>query len=161
MDSAFANYQNLKILDIKGLDTSQETTMASMFAQCNSLTSLNIENFNTSQVTTMESMLAGCNSLKSLNIENFNTSKETEMASIFRGCYHLESLGTEIFDVSQVKTIYYMFANFGVKSLNLNLSNFNSSLVTNIGPIFEGIYLKTGTILISIPMSINFFPMLY
>ena len=66
---SFGNTSNIKsIKKLKGLDTSNVTSMSSMFLGCSSLTSLDLSNFDTSKVTDMETMLYDCQSLKDVYI---------------------------------------------------------------------------------------------
>ena len=66
---SFGNKSNIKsIKKIKGLDTSNVTSMGNMFNNCSSLTSLDLSNFNTSNVTNISSMFSNCSSLKDVYI---------------------------------------------------------------------------------------------
>ena len=66
---SFVNKSNIKsIKKLKGLDTSNVTTMNSMFYGCSSLTSLDLSSFDTSKVTNVQYMFSGCFALKDVYI---------------------------------------------------------------------------------------------
>ena len=54
--------------------------------------------------------------------DNFNTSNATNMTAMFRGCNNLTELDLRMFDTANVKSMYNMFAESGIK--NVNLSSF-------------------------------------
>lgn len=47
--------------------------MNSAFANCNQLKQVNVKSFNTSSVTNMNSMFSGCENLESIDVSNFDT----------------------------------------------------------------------------------------
>ena len=107
---SFGYTSNLKsIKKLKGLDTSNVTTMNEMLRHCKSLISLDLSSFNTSKVTNMGYMFDDCSSLTSLDLSSFNTSNVTSMVCMFRGCSSLTSLDISNFDTSKVTDIMYMF----------------------------------------------------
>ena len=63
----FANFENCKIMDLSGLDTSQVTNMNRMFRNCKKLTTIDISNFNTSKVLDMSYIFDNCKNLKTVN----------------------------------------------------------------------------------------------
>ena len=79
-------------LDLKGIDTSNVTSMASMLADCSSLTSLDLSNFDTSNVEDMSGMFSGCSSLESLDLSSFETNNAIWMYSMFNNCNSLRRL---------------------------------------------------------------------
>ena len=108
---SFNNKSNLKsIKKLKGLDTSNVTSMNYMFDSCSSLTSLDLSSFNTSNVTIMNNMFNKCSSLTSLDLSNFNTSKVTDMSFMFSYCRSLTSLDLSNFDMSKVTNIEWALA---------------------------------------------------
>ena len=134
---SFGNKSNIKsIKKLKGLDTSNCTSMYNMFGGCSSLTSLDLSNWNISNVTMMDSMFNGCRSLTSLDLSNFNTSKVTNMRDMFSSCSSLTSLDLSNFNTSKVTNMRSMFA--GCSSLtSLDLSNWDTSNVTDIMSMFQ------------------------
>ena len=90
---SFGNKENIKsIKKLKGLDTSNVTTMKQMFRDCSSLTALDLSNFDTSKVTNMDYMFYGCSSLTSLDLSNWDTSKVNSMNIMFNGCSSLKDV---------------------------------------------------------------------
>ena len=109
-DNFLKNESNIKsIKKLKGLDTSNVTSMQEMFDGCSSLTSLDLSSLDTSKVTSMSGMFNGCSSLTSLDLSNFNTSNVTDMHFMFYGCSKLTSLDLSSFDTSNVTNMSNMF----------------------------------------------------
>lgn len=73
----FEGKDNLKIIDLTMLDTSNVTTMIQMFYECASLTTLDLTPLNTSKVTTMTSMFCGCSGLTTLDLTPLDIKKVT------------------------------------------------------------------------------------
>ena len=92
MDGMFRNCEKLEVLDLSTFDTNKVTSIFSMFFGCTNLTSLNVSNFNTSNVTNMKGMFYECKSLTSLDVSNFSTQNVTDMGEMFAGCTNLTSL---------------------------------------------------------------------
>lgn len=160
----FYNRSKLKSIEFgSGFNTSNVTDMCRMFEGCKNLTSLNLSSFNPSNVTDMHGMFQGCNKLTNLNLSNFNTSNVQRMDAMFYGCSGLTSLDVSSFNTSNVismsravDSVFYenapdghpfathnqymllgMFA--GCSSLtSLDLSNFNTSKVTDMRGLFQG-----------------------
>ena len=87
---SFGNKSNLKsIKKMKGLDTSNVTSMNYMFDSCYLLTSVDLSSFNTSKVTKMNRMFNSCSSLTSLDLSSFDTSKVTDIGYMFGDCRSL------------------------------------------------------------------------
>lgn len=80
----FYNLQNVKSINLTGLNTAYVTDMTGMFSCCISLTDLRFGNtFDTSQVQSMQEMFAECISLTSLDLSFFETPSLTNMAYMF------------------------------------------------------------------------------
>ena len=134
---SFGNKENIKtITKLKGLDTSNITSMRDMFGDCPSLISLDLSNFNTSKVTDMRWMFGGCPSLKSLDLSNFNTYKVTDMYGMFNGCSSLISLDLSNFNTSKLTSVVQMF-NECSSLTSLDLSNWNTSKVNEMLWMFD------------------------
>ena len=135
---SFGNKGNIKsIKKLKGLDTSNVTSLNQMFFNCSSLTSLDLSNFNTSKVTDMRMIFESCSSLTSLDLSNFNTSNVTRLNQMFFECSSLTSLDLSNFNTSKVTNMIGMF--YGCSSLtSLNISNWNTSNVTDMSSMFSG-----------------------
>lgn len=130
MCGMFQSCYRLKSLDVSTLYTGNVKDMGSMFSGCGSLTNLDLSGFDTRNVTWMNGMFNNCSSLKSLDLSGFNTSRVTTMGAMFSGCSSLTSLVISGFDTRNVTTMYDMFS--GCSSLtSLDLSSFDTSNVTN------------------------------
>ena len=167
MNNMFLSCNSLTSLDLSHFDTSNVTDMAAMFGTCKNLTSLDLSHFNTSNVTDMGDMFSYCESLTSITFgKNFNTSKLTSMNNLFNRCYSLYSLDLSNFDTSNVTDMGAMFCecrsltsitfgkNFNTSNVtgmgmramfsncwnlpSLDLSNFNTSKVTDMCGLFSG-----------------------
>ena len=138
----FAYLDNVSSLDLRGLNTSNMTSMSNMFYNSKSLTNIDVSGFNTSKVVNMGYMFNGCSNLKSIDVSNFNTNKVTDMAGMFEKCSLLTYLDLSSFDTSNVTKMGMgsrisggMFS--GCSNLKkINLSSFNTSKVTIMGNMF-------------------------
>ena len=124
----FEDYKDEEI-NIRGMDTSNVTSMREMFSYCESLTTLDVSNFDTSNVTDMSCMFYECKSLTTLGLSHFDTSNVTEMWSMFYCCHSLTSLDVSNFNISNV--IYMMDMFYGCDSLILVIGNENIISKTN------------------------------
>ena len=136
MQSMFAFFKNLEILNLSNFDTSNVKCMSYMFEGCSSLKTLDLSDFDTSNVTTMYRMFDSCSSIEILDLSRFKTSKVKDMAWMFVECENLKILDLSSFDTSNVTTMDQMFAE--CSSLEaLDLSNFDTSNVTNMYKMFQ------------------------
>ncbi|CDM68949.1 Hypothetical protein CM240_1791 [Clostridium bornimense] len=163
MDNMFRGCSSLISLDLSSFNTEKVTSMTNLFIGCNSLKDLNLSSFNTSQVTKMNNMFKDCTSLVNLNLSNFDTSQVIDMSYMFSDTA-VVSLDLSNFDTSQVANMQGMFRNtenlknikFGDKFItssvsdmsymfcntgldNLDLSNFDTSQVTNMKAMFANL----------------------
>ena len=137
---------------------------AKMFYNCSKLTSIEFgSSFNTSNVNNMAAMFKGCSGLTSLDVSSFNTSNVVSMSravdsvfyqnapdghsipeynqymllGMFAGCSSLTSLDLSNFNTSKVTDMRGLFA--GCKNLrSLNISSFNTSNVQHMDAMFKG-----------------------
>ncbi len=79
----FNGCKKLVSADLRGLNTSNVTSMWFMFCGCSALTTVDLSNFNTENVTNMGSMFYCCSSLTSLDLSSFNTGNVTDMSNMF------------------------------------------------------------------------------
>lgn len=104
--NAYFGCSNLKT--IKGeIDCSSATSLANMFQNCPLLEEINLKN--TENVELMSSLANGNTGLKRINL--FNTKKVYAMGSAFSGCTSLEDIPQ--YDTSGLKTtgLQYVFSN--------------------------------------------------
>lgn len=140
MVQMFSNCSKLINLDMSTLDTSNVTSMSEMFYNCINLTNLDLSNFNTSNVTGMTGMFSSCYNLTNITFgNNFNTSNIKIMYNMFGSCKKLTSLDLSNFNTSNVTDMNNMF--YACQELtSLNLSNWNTSNVTGMGSMFQNCY---------------------
>ena len=124
-------------LDLTGLDTSTFTSMRNMFYYCEKITTLDVSHFDTSNVTDMSGMFHVCDMLTALDVSNFNTAKVTDMSNMFANT-GLKALDLTTFDTSNVNNMERMLYNSN-RLESLNVSNFNTSKVTDMSGMFHGI----------------------
>ena len=109
MNQWLAYFRFLRHLDIRGLDTSEVTTMSCMFQGCTELNNIKLTALDTSKVTHMYAMFHGCYDLKSANLSGLDLSKVTDMGYMFHGCTQLESVDLSGTGLSNVISLNGMF----------------------------------------------------
>ena len=141
MSFMFQDCFNLKTLDLSIFKTHNVKNMDSMFAYCISLETLILsENFKTDNVNNMKEMFEGCYNLKSLDLQYFRTNKVTNMEKMFSlnttkfNLAHDTSESIQIL-INQINDYYYN----NPKLTSLDLSNFDTSNVSNMEKMFYGI----------------------
>ena len=133
----FSNFNNLRILNLSKVDTSNATNMCSAFEDCFSLRTLDVSGFNMSNVMDMSFMFTNCGSLRTLDVSAFDLLNTTNIAAMFMGCRNLQTLDVSGFDTSNVTSFASMFC--GCSSLQtLDVSGFDTSNATEIASMFEG-----------------------
>ena len=130
-------HTNGTTLDLTGLDTSTFTSMRNMFYYCEKITTIDVSHFDTSNVRNMSGMFSVCDMLTSLDVSHFNTSKVTDMSNMFANT-GLKALDLTTFDTSNVNNMERMFYNSN-RLESLNVYNFNTAKVTDMGGMFHGI----------------------
>ena len=96
---------------------------SNLFSNLTNVTSIDLSNLDTSGIVGMNGMFENDKVLTNIVFgNNFNTSNATNMTAMFRGCNNLTELDLRMFDTSNVKSMYNMFAESGIK--NVNLSSF-------------------------------------
>ena len=148
MDCYFALMTNMeKLENIKGLDTSNVTSMYGTFGYAGTISddfTLDLSSFNTSKVTNMSYMfLATGFSSNSFNLDlsSFDTNNVTDMSNMFnRTGISSESLNINLssFNTSNVTNMSYMFFETGADSemFSLDISSFDTSNVTDMSYMF-------------------------
>ena len=147
MDSMF--YKSGVInLDLSGFDTSNVTNMRYMFGETHDLVSLDISNFNTAKVTNMGAMFYNSGMEFVNGIENFDTSLVSDMSSMFAcpyavgTCYNTKvEIDLSNFDTSGLTNIRQMFR--GAKIKNINLRGFDIGNITSASHLFYGCNAET------------------
>jgi surface protein len=129
----FDECSNLKYIDCSFLDTSNLNNLGQSFRNCENLITIKgIENWNTYKVTNMNQVFYACLSLSELNIENWNVSNVTSMWYMFSNM-NLTSLDLSKWSVPNLVDSTNMFrANPKLKSLIGNRTT-EEVLENNIG----------------------------
>ena len=96
--------------DLRGIDTSNFTTMKQMFNGCSNLSSLKVSGWDTSNVTDMNATFQACMNLTSLDLSGWDTASVTDMGAMFSMCRNLESVYMPDFDTTSVTTVSNMFS---------------------------------------------------
>ncbi len=135
--SYFSALSKVVEMDLRGLDTSNVTTMNNMFYICNNLESLNLSSFNTSKVTSMQTFLYS-NKLKSLDLSSFDTSNVTNMNQMFGYCENITKLDLSNFDTSNVTDMSQMFWQDAMLKAIIVSSDFKVDQVTESEDMFTG-----------------------
>ena len=131
----FSEFRKVKKIDLNNLNTSNVTNMNHLFNFCENLINLDLSSFDTSKVKDMNSMFSVNRNLENINFGNkFDTSNVTNMGSMFNTCSSLTSLDLSNFNTSQVTDMSYMFVEF--PNIELNLSGFVTSNVINMMSMF-------------------------
>ena len=139
MKAIFQECEELEYLDLSNFDTSNNTHMGCMFFGCKKLKKIKgINQFNTSKVNNMDAMFYQCSELEYLDLSNFETSNVTTMQFIFKGCLKLKEIkGIKALITKTVNNIKAMFQ-LCSELQNLDLSDFDTSNVTNMQDMFNG-----------------------
>ncbi len=80
------------ITNIKYLNTSKVTSMASMFNGCSKLTTIDLSNFSTANVTSLNYMFYKCSKLSSLDISRFTLKSSITTTAMMQNCSALQTL---------------------------------------------------------------------
>lgn len=133
LTTTFMNNSKLKYLDVSGWDTSNVTELGQLFRSCSYLKTIKgIGNWNTSKVTNMAQVFAVCSSLSELDIENWNVTSATSMWYMFQNL-NLTSLDLSKWSVPNLANVTEMFKyNPKLKSLIGNRT-IEEVLENNIG----------------------------
>lgn len=157
---SFSGYKGTELnYELENLDGSNLTSMLEMFFECKSLVSLtttfdvpnvtsmlrlcstdtnlqtvDFSSFGTSAVTNCSYMLNQCDNLTSVDLSNFVTPNLTNCGYMFNLSSKLTTIKLGKLDTSNVTSMKYMFR--GVACTELDLSNFNTSKVTDMSNMF-------------------------
>jgi surface protein len=118
------------------IDTSLMTKFSSTFMNNSKLKYLDVSGWDTSNITELGQLFRSCSSLKTIKgIGNWNTSKVTNMAQVFAVCSSLSELDIENWNVTSVTSMWYMFQNLNLTSLDL--SKWSVPNLANVSEMFK------------------------
>ena len=141
MDNLFSNCYSLISIDLSNIDFSNVKTVSRMFAECSQLTFINLTNIKLSSVENMNGFFISCINLTSIDLSNLDFSKVKDISYMFYGCWKLKYLNLSNINLSSVTTIFNLFSDTGLISIDLSNSDFSS--VPYISNMFNKlIYLK-------------------
>lgn len=124
-------------INLKGLDTSKATSLASLFSGCRSLQSVDLSPLDGSNAADLSDMFRGCSSLRSIDLAGFNTARVTSTANMFYGCAMLKSFDLAALDLRSNATLSGMFANCTALE-SVSFSGADLSRVTRMDALFSG-----------------------
>lgn len=133
--SLFNGCSSLINVNLTGWNTSNATDFSYMFHGCTNLANIDVSSFNTQKGITFEGMFTNCFNLAAIDVSKFNTSNATNLSRMFERCQKLSSLNVLSFDTSKVQTMWNMFCDLRLSSLDL--STFNTSACTNFNSMFK------------------------
>lgn len=162
------NNDSVKYIDLRNIDLSGVTNFSALFSGCRSLEKIDgIENLITSSYTgSLGSVFTECRQLKELNISGWDVSNVTSLNGLFSYCINLKEMDLRGWDVSNVTDFVNCFTRVNLKTLNISgwdlssatsmqgflayssvdelyMNNINTSTITNMSNIFQGIaYIK-------------------
>lgn len=166
----FRTYSNTVTVNFENIDTSNVTSFSWTFGRMKKLIEINAEVLDVSSATRLDQMFNGDSNLKHLEISNWNTSNITNLAWFSNNCYSLDGLDVSKWDVRKVTNIQGMFWSSGAVKItglqnwkitnkltnmkwfsgtlntgedNLDLTNWDTSNVTDMSYAFQNIRVKT------------------
>ena len=79
LEGAFNGMLNVQYMDLRNIDTSENTSLRNTFLDCQKLIDVDISTWDTSNVTTMEGLFYNCYKLYSVDLSNFDTENVSNM----------------------------------------------------------------------------------
>ena len=137
---AFYGCTLLEKIDFTGISTSNITDMQYSFTDCSSLKSLDLTNFDVSTLATNKNStgglwqtFAGCSSLETLNITGWKiTNKVTNLYGTFDKCSKLKKLDLSNWDTTGVTDLNYTFRRMtNIEEIDLRRADFSNVTSTN------------------------------
>ena len=133
----FCGFSSLKELDLEGIDTSGDESLACMFKGCVELRKLDLSPLDTSAAKDLRQLFFGCRSLRSLDLSVLDTSQVETMAHLLHNCHALEQVNLAGLDLSRVRSLWSAFD--GCSSLTeLDLSSFRTPALEKVSYLFRG-----------------------
>ena len=139
MEGFFNECSNIISLDLSNLNIKTITNIVFMFNKCYKLKDIKgINKIITDKITDLNSIFQGCQELEYLDLSNCSTINIKNMAFMFNGCSKLKKIiGLNKLITNKVRDMKAMFCK--CKELEyLDISNFNTSNVTDVSGMFSG-----------------------
>ena len=135
MPYIFMNMQNVKEIDIKGLDTKNLQNGNNMFAHCYKLEKINISELNTENMEDIGGMFYNCKSLKSIDFSTLDTKNVKSMDRLFTNCSKLQSVNMENMNTQKLEHTNKMFKNC-ISLTDVNLNGIDTLNMQSMGEMF-------------------------
>ncbi|OQJ70917.1 hypothetical protein BMS77_08125 [Leuconostoc pseudomesenteroides] len=144
----FLNATKLTTLNLSTWGVERTATMVDMsymFKDTVNLTNLNLTDFKTTNVTNMDSMFRGTdvgigNKLVSLDLSDWDVTKVTRFSEMFRDTSNLATLNLSTWGVGRTATDVTMLGMFhfcGTTNIDIDLTDFKTTNVTNMAQMFR------------------------
>ena len=135
MNFMFADLAGLRVIDLTSFYTPSLKQMKGTFTNCFSLKTLKIPNIITEKVVDMSRLFYGVKP-DPINLSRFDTSKVEDFSYLFYNSTIGEDSQMPAWDTSSARNMQSMFASSGFSVLDI--SNFDTSNVTNMSGMFDG-----------------------
>lgn len=137
LDHAFNYCQSEYIPITVTMDTSNVTSMVNCFVECTNLKSLDLRNWDTSKVEDFSYIFQNCSNLEELlGYETMVTSSAKNISGFFNGCSKLTNVDISEWDTSNVTNFAFMF--YGLPMNTINIKSLDFSNAENIEGLFSG-----------------------
>lgn len=164
MKGMFCWSQNLRYVDLRGIDTRNVKDMSYMFAGCTGLQVVDMGGLDLRKVENMSNMFRGCISLEEVKVDGckkteslmnmnsiywlcknigkidasiYNTSKVKDMGAAFYCCMNLRDIDVGIWDVKKVEDMNEIFSGCG-KLREIDISKWDMGNVLDLSGAFYG-----------------------
>ena len=132
------NFKNKGEYEIKIIFNKILTSINSLFEECSMIYYIDLSNFNTSKVTDMGWMFNECHKLRKIKgIERFDTNQVINMKAMFQECNELEELDLSNFNTSKVTDMGFMFAGCCKLRKIKGIEKFDTNQVINMKAMFQ------------------------
>lgn len=135
--SLFRHFKQLEELDLAGIDTSGEESLACMFKGCTELREVDLSPLDTSSARDMRQMFFGCRNLKTIDLSVLDTSQVEDMSHLFHNCYALKRVNLAGLDLSRVRSLWSAFDRCEYLE-ELDFSQVRTPALEKVGYMFRG-----------------------
>ncbi|MBP5609176.1 MAG: Ig-like domain-containing protein [Lachnospiraceae bacterium] len=163
VSALFKGLENVKTIDVTGLDISAVKSLSSMFEGCTSLSNLRLKGMDTSSVKNMSAIFKNCKNLQAFCIDGLDTSNVSVFDRMFYGCFtekYVSGLDISFFKTEKAISFRQMFEGcelltwvelpqgisgkdfsrmfYGCKNINVNWDSFDTSKAEDMSEMFMG-----------------------
>ena len=138
MEGFFEEGSHIISLDLSSLNSSKVTNMRCLFNKCNALEYLDLSNIDTSNVIDMGFMFNECSKLQEIKgINQLITNKVIKMDAMFQECNELKLLDLSNFNTCNVTNMGFMFNNCKKLKEIKGINKFITNKVTDMDTMFN------------------------